>query len=176
MGRKSRQKRLRRLHPPASSEDAALMDSAERRSNIFTELEDEIRTFKEAAIAAGFPDCVVMILDRRDSYAARIIREMLESGAVFLNPEDDGMAMTVLPWQEVRGNFSPNHQRVWDAVGDQFIRVAFFSEGRTMAGTIPVEPGPYNIALLTQDEASRKAGTPIPQEFIDLASRGGLNR
>jgi hypothetical protein len=143
------ERRLRRL--PGDEQHGALLDNAEKRHRLFALNEFKIRALKREAIKAGCgDDCMVLMLDLNDGLAREIhgmaFQAGLERRRVGQQPRpEDTLQLILLPYAPFRENFSPNHRAIFDGCSPTDIRVALFSDGRTM---VMVMPGEIELADL----------------------------
>src|SRR5262249_41675655 len=107
--------------------------------------EFKIRLLKQEAVKAGCGnDCIVLMLDLNDRLAREIYQgeSRTEAGRRRIGQPvrpGDTLQLVATNYTPIRENFSPDHRNVFDGCAPDDIRVAFLSEGRTMAMIIPAD-------------------------------------
>jgi hypothetical protein len=127
-------------HPELQAGLAAVTNASNRHETVKAN-EFKIRSLKRAMVQQGQGDCIVLLLDLADPYARQINDEIRKHGLYVHmgQPERPGdelymHAMVYAPFREL---FSPSHRQAFDACAPNDIRVAFMSEGRTLAHILP---------------------------------------
>jgi hypothetical protein len=116
--------------------------NAVERDMIIRANEFKIRLLREEAIKAGGADCIVLLLDLTDPHA-KMVNDRIEARNDFKRfgqPERPGdtLQLVCTDYRPIREIFSTSHQRVFDDCPDDCVRTALLSQGRTLAGIIPL--------------------------------------
>jgi hypothetical protein len=86
-------------------------------------------------------DCVIFVLDVGDPYAKNLCDASQQNNWLDqASHPTDHIRLRATRYSAVRERFSPNDQRKFDAARVDQIRVAFLTDGRTIAVVMPEQP------------------------------------